>query len=80
MEERMAVYKKKYAGGESAEPGRRRSKKNSERSEKREAENTKAVLQGKPENADIVPQNTDGENKPEKKGIFSRLMGMFRKK
>ena len=89
MEERMALYKKKYAGPEAKHGGNkehgRRNAKHRQHDPSANGAHTEhpkvphSEIQ-KPQEQKPFAQNPQEDSAPDKQGIFSKLIGLFRKK
>jgi len=83
MEERMALYKKKYAGAEAKHGGNREHPRRNVKHHQHNSANGGQINQIKIEqNENPKPQEQMpiAHNAPVKKGIISKIMGLFKKK
>jgi ATP-dependent RNA helicase RhlB len=83
MEERMALYKKKYAGPEAKHGGNREHPRRNVKHHQHNSANGVQISQPKiDQNEKQEPQEqiSIAQNAPAKKGIISKIMGLFRKK
>ena len=83
MEERMAHYKKKYAGGEVKHSGNKEhSRRNVKHHPHISANGGQANLPKVEQNEKLKPQEQmpPTHDAPARKGIMSKIMGLFKKK
>jgi ATP-dependent RNA helicase RhlB len=78
MEERMAMYKKKYAGAEAKHGGNREHPRRNVKHHQHNSANGGQVSQPSPEQNE--KQKPQEQTVPAKKGILSKIRGLFKKK